>query len=81
MTNTLILISDRLVLIKEIMDRIVRKVFQASLKDEEFKDMVELADGDRRPSRFMEHNEKVVVASYYYGWLISRYGTEWRQHI
>lgn len=63
------------------MHRDVKKLFQASLKDKEFCDMVEQADNDDRPSKFMGHNEKVVIASYYYGWLISRHGLEWRNFL
>lgn len=63
------------------MHREVRKVFKACLKDEEFCEMMVLADNDKKPSRFMEHNEKVIVASYYYGWLIARHGIEWRKFI
>ena len=63
------------------MDPEVRKLFKACLKDEEFIKTLKLADDDPKPTIWMGNNVKVVYASYYYGWLIARHGTNWRNFI
>jgi len=59
----------------------VKRVWKACLKDEEFHKMLKLGDDDPKPHRFMLNNVKVIYASYYYGWLLARHGTDWDRYI
>ena len=65
------------------MERTVRKIWNACKKDEEFCKMVQLGDGDPDPNNISmwDRNGKVIMASYYYGWLIARHGINWRNFI
>ena len=59
----------------------VRKVWKACLKDTEFHEMLKAGDDDPKPHRLMGNNTKVIYASYYYGWLLAKHGTNWRNFI
>lgn len=59
----------------------VRRIYNAAKKDEKFIDMFYAADGDKVPNMFSDKAEKVLFATMYYGWLISRHGVKWEDFI
>ena len=59
------------------MESKVNDLFNACLKDEEFLETYMIADDDTKPTKFMSNDEKVIVASIYYGWLICKHGIGW----
>ncbi len=59
----------------------IKRLFNACRKDEEFIKMLKLADNDPKPSIWMSNDAQVIYAYYYYGWLIGKHGTNWREYI
>ena len=59
----------------------VRLTYKAAIKDEGFKAALLSADNDKMPGFFADDLEKVVVASTYYGYLVAKYGDDWKQYI
>ena len=65
------------------MDKLVRRIWRACKKDETFCEMIQLGDGDPNPNdiSMWDNNGRVIMASYYYGWLLAKHGTKWRNFI
>lgn len=63
------------------MTDIVKQLYKGAKKNNGFIDDAYMADGDTPPKMFSTDLEKISYAMIYYGWLIGKYGTEWRKHI
>lgn len=59
----------------------VKKIYKGALTNKEFIKDAYKADGDNPPNIFASSNEKVIYAMIYYGWLVGKYGSEWRLFI
>jgi len=59
----------------------VRKLYKASIKDKTFLKDIWDADRDPKPGIFSDNTTKVIFAGMYYGYLVAKYGTDWKSHI
>lgn len=60
------------------MDAKVRDVYKRARSDSEFLRAIAAADGDKAPGFFASSLEKHLFACIYYGWLVAKFGDEWR---
>lgn len=63
------------------MKGIAKQVYDSSLKDKEFLKDVYEADGDKKPGIFSDEVGKVLFATIYYGYLVGKYGNNWKAYI
>jgi len=61
----------------------VLKSWDSCINNIQFQEDMLQGDGDVFPSRskriFMPHNDKVIWATIYYGWLVGKYGNDWEE--
>lgn len=63
------------------MTDLVRNLYDSAIKNDEFIKAAKEADGDSKPGLFASQNEKIVYATIYYGWLVGKYGNNWRNQL
>lgn len=59
----------------------MNELYQGSIKNKEFISDAYLADGDKPPKLWSSEIDKLGYATIYYGWLVGKFGTNWRLHI
>lgn len=59
----------------------VRALWNGCKKNKEFQSDMKIADHEDEISLFTTHDEKVIWASFYYGWLVAKYQLDWESHI
>ena len=56
----------------------VRSLYNSALKNKEFLNDVKEADNDKAPTVFSSSIEKHIFTASYYGWLVGKYGNDWK---
>tara|TARA_R110000803_G_scaffold74903_4_gene139088 strand:+ start:13828 stop:14067 length:240 start_codon:yes stop_codon:yes gene_type:complete len=63
------------------MESEIKKLLKGGRRNEKFLLDIYKADGDEAPGRLESELQKSAFALTYYGWLVGKYGCEWRLHI
>ena len=59
----------------------IREVYKSAKKNKQFNDDILRADGDTPPNFFSNEIVKHIYTTTYYGWLVAKYGENWKQHL
>ena len=59
----------------------IKSIYKSGLSNIEFLEEINAADGDEKPTLFSSDLEKHLFSAIYYGWLVSRYGINWKLHV
>ena len=63
------------------MNKKIKKLYKAALKNEYFLNAIKEADNIKCVGEFPTKKEKVLLASIYFGWLVGKYDNEWESYI
>lgn len=63
------------------MNKEIKKIYLSGIKNNEFLADIKEANGDEKPSKFAIDLEKHLFSAAYYGWLVGRYGNNWKDYI
>ena len=59
----------------------IKMIYESGKKNNQFiKDIFD-ADGDTVPNFFSPDLNKNIFATIYYGWLVGKYGKEWKKNL
>lgn len=53
-------------------------LYKSSVKNKDFLQEIYNADGDEKPGLFASNTDKTIFATLYYGWLVAKYGNDWK---
>lgn len=59
----------------------IKKIYESAKNNKQFNTNILLADGDTPPNFFSAREEKYFYTMTYYGWLVGKYGEDWRKYI
>jgi len=59
----------------------IKEIYKSALKDEKFLFYIYEADKDKKPNMFASELEKHIFATMYYGWLVAKYGKDWKSNL
>ncbi len=59
----------------------IKELYNSSKKDKLYLKEIYDADKDIAPSWYSSDNDKVIFATVYYGWLVGKYGNDWKLHL
>jgi len=63
------------------MNKETKEIYLSAIENKEFLVDIKEAHGDEKPSKFAMNLEKHLFAAAYYGWLVGRYGNNWKEYI
>ena len=63
------------------MDAQLRVILKAGKKNKQFLADIWNADQDSKPGIFASSLEEHIFVNVYYGWLVGKYGSTWRDYI
>lgn len=61
-----------------IMTEEIYKLYEKGLENKEFLDAIKSADNDEKPNLCSSQIEKHLFVSTYYGWLVGKFGDNWK---
>lgn len=56
-------------------------VYESGCKNTEFLSDILEADGDKKPNFCSSYFEKMAFTAIYYGWLVGKYGSDWKKFL
>lgn len=59
----------------------LRIIYESGLKNNQFLMDIHDAGIDKKPTFFSSASEKTAFATVYYGWLVGKYGKEWKANL
>lgn len=59
----------------------VKVLYDSAVSNKEYVDAVKSANNDRKPNIFSGDIERHIFAAGYYGWLVGKYGDDWRHFL
>ena len=59
----------------------IKKIYKCALSNIEFLNAIKEADNDKKPTMFSGEFEKHMFVTTYYGWLVGKYGNEWKDFV
>ena len=63
------------------MTKEIKKIYKSGLENYDFLQEIKEADGDERPNLFDDDLIKHFFCNVYYGWLVGKYGVNWKQYL
>ena len=59
----------------------IKKLYDSGCSNKDFLLDIRSADGDTKPNCFADELERHLFATMYYGWLVGKYGNDWKYHV
>jgi hypothetical protein len=59
----------------------VKIMYESAIKNSEFLIDIAEADNDKKPGIFASEVEEAIFAAVYYGWLVGKYGNNWKSNL